>query len=224
MRFLALLRFVLVLLAAAMGGRAETNAPADPEAVLRQLRQTPGNPVYIEQLRLTIPAITQAPLREVSLAVYGLGCLINGEPAQAQQAREALKREFPASSSLALFNAESLTTSCPRCGGEGTLKREFCDTCKGNRRCGVCGGKGKLKALSGSASCSACNGSGRCRDCEGTGRKAAACPRCSGQGRVLDLDEIRRTSYGLLQQYLHAGEPVRERGTPGEGKRRRPTG
>jgi hypothetical protein len=172
--------------------------------------------------------MTDVRMREVSLAVYGLGCLINGEPARAQQARDALKREFPGSPSLALFNAEPLMASCPRCGGEGSLKREFCDACKGSRRCGVCGGKGKLKALTGSASCSACNGSGKCRDCEGTGRQSTACPRCGGAGRVLDLDEIRRTSYGLLQQYLHPDEPVRRGGATGEGRGegrgRRPSG
>lgn len=204
---------ILALALLTLAGRAATNVPADPEAVLRQLRQTPGNPVYLEQLRAALPAMTNARMREVSLAVYGLGCLINDEPLKAQQARDALAREFPDSTSLPLFRADPLMTACPRCGGAKLAQRgEFCETCKGTRHCPVCGGKGKLKALSGKASCSACNGTGRCRTCEGMGRSKSPCARCGGKGRVLDVSEVRRTSYGLLQQYLFPDGPSRKAG------------
>jgi hypothetical protein len=198
---------------ACASGLAETDTPGvQPEAILRQLRHTPSSPVHLEQLRAAIPTMTNAREREVSLAVFGLGCLINEEPEKAQVARDALARQFPASASLDLFKADPLMTPCPRCAGERHAQREFCPACKGGRRCSVCGGKGKLKALSGSAACSACNGGGRCRECEGTGRQKTACGRCGGQGRIYDLDEIRRTSTGLIQQYLHPdGLPQKER-------------
>ena len=185
------------------GEGASTNAPPDPDTVLRELGRMPGNPVSLDQLLAAIPKMTNARMREVSLAVYGLGSLINGERVRAQQARDTLARDYPLSESLRLLRAETLTIPCPRCGGEASARREFCDVCKGSRRCLVCGGKGKLRALSGTAACSACNGSGRCKACEGTGRKRSACARCGGEGRVLDIEEIRRTSNALLHQYFH---------------------
>ena len=201
---------------------AASEPPVDAQVLFRQLRQSPGNPVFLEQLRLLVPSLTNRPEREVALAVYGLGCLINEDLGRAQKARDVLAREFPGSHALDLFTADALYTSCPRCGSEGHAQREFCDTCKGGRRCAVCGGKGKIKSLSSPVACSACNGSGRCRACEGTGRKKTNCPRCSGAGRVLDGNEVRRTSYGLLQEYLNPDGPAREDGTPpGEGKARR---
>ena len=212
---------LLLLLASVLPAGADTNAPTDPLVLFRQLRQTPGNPVFLEQLRLAMPTLTNRPQREVALAVYGLGCLLNEDAARAQKAREALAHEFPGSHSLDLLTAEALYTPCPRCGGTAHAQHEFCDTCKGGRRCSVCGGKGKIKSLSSPVACSACNGSGRCRACEGTGRKQTPCTRCRGAGRVVDGDEVRRTSYGLLQEYLNPDGPSREDGTPGEGRGRR---
>ncbi len=211
----------LLLVAAPLAGAA-TNVVVDTDAALRQLRHTPGNPVFLDQLRAGFPTMTNARQREVALAVYGLGCLINGEPDKAQLARDALARQFPGSASLALFKADPLMTPCPRCGGEGDAQREFCPTCKGGRRCQACGGKGKLKNLSSGATCSGCSGTGRCRECEGTGRKKSACARCGGQGRVYDLEEIRRTSFGLIQQYLNPDGVNREPAVaPGERRARR---
>lgn len=206
----------------ALSALAAPEPPADPQVVFRQLRQSPGNPVFLEQLRLLVPGLTNRPQREVALAVYGLGCLINEDLDRAQKARDVLTREFPGSLTLSLFAADALYTPCPRCGAEGRAQREFCDTCKGGRRCAVCGGKGRLTALSNPAACSACNGSGRCRACEGTGRKKTSCARCHGVGRVLDAAEARRTSFGLLDQYLNPEGPQRDAATPpGEGKGRR---
>ena len=205
------LRLLLVALALAAaivrGEGAATNIPPDPDAVLRELGRMPGNPVSLDQLLAAIPKMTNARMREVSLAVYGLGSLINGERARAQQARDALARDYPLSESLRLLRADALSVPCPRCGGEGHARREFCDTCKGSRHCQVCGGKGKLRALSGTAECTACNGSGRCKACEGTGRKQTPCARCGGEGRVLDIEEIRRTSNALLHEYLSGVVP-----------------
>lgn len=73
------------------------------------------------------------------------------------------------------------------------------------------------------AACSACNGTGRCRNCEGTGRSKSPCPRCGGKGRILDLTEVRRTSCGLLQQYLSPDGPARADGKAGGKHGRRPT-
>jgi hypothetical protein len=64
---------------------AAPEPPADPQVLFRQLRQSPGNPVFLEQLRLLVPNLTNRPQREVALAVYGLGCLINEDLSRAQK-------------------------------------------------------------------------------------------------------------------------------------------
>ena len=187
------------LMAAAAATAAEA---AEAPPVIRKIGQAPANPALLDELRAQLPSFTDPDVRSLALAVYALGRLHGSAPADAERAREALAREFPASPYLRHLTKDALVQPCEACQGKGTQGTDRCVLCKGSGRCVACQGRGSTTSMGGKKiPCAACAATGRCRECMSEGRKAGAapCTACGGTGEAWDRKKIRRVIRGIVR-------------------------
>lgn len=192
-------RMACTWLVAAAAATAAGAAEVPP--VIQKIRQAPANAALLDELRGQLPYITDPDLRSLALAVYALGRLHGSDPVEAQRAREALTREFPASPYLRHLTKDALARPCEVCQGKGKQGTDKCVLCKGSRRCVACQGRGSTTSMGGKRiPCAACAGTGQCRECMGEGRKAGAtsCTACDGTGETWDRKKIRRVIRGIV--------------------------
>jgi len=168
-------------------------------------------------------------IKSLSMAVYALAALAQGDTNLFARAKDSHAANYPSDKRMIPFTLSACVSSCDACGGSGYSEKPFdCSSCGNTRRCRRCNGTGKWQTVSafdsravnrpgsGNIKCNQCGGSGRCPICNGDSIQRTRCTVCSGSGSTLTLPHVKLSStmkalLGDLLSKIESEENLAER-------------